>query len=198
MKPALEKVGREFRLDPSKWDLSDKSYKDLDVWKFEYPDQHDRELAIDRATSAYDRLRMSQEDPKWQLMYPKSERGKGKTLSRLNHLHKGPIQQSTTPRIHVQQPEDSVDEKPLSKSDESDQKGRLTPKASEMARSKSSDQIKKTKVSEKEAQAKRLLNKGPKKVISEVKEKGAHPAVKKGAPKKKPCSKVRGVCPRLG
>lgn len=188
---ALEKVGRPARGDPEKKELNDKTYKDLDVWAFNYPDNYDRDNAIQRSIAAFDRMRMSQEDPRWQMLYTKEERHKGITLSRLNHLAKGAIQQSSTPRIHVQQPEDSVDEKLLKESSgESDQKGHLTPKSSEpMARSKSGDQIKKKKVSEKEAQAKRLLSNGPKKMKAETKAKESHPAVKKGGSKKGPIAK---------
>lgn len=188
---ALDKVSRPSRGDPEKRELNDKTYKELDVWAFNYPDTYERDNAIQRSVAAFDRMRMSQEDPRWQLLYIKEERNKGRTLSRLDHLAKGAIQQSSTPRIHVQQPEDTVDEKPLKDSSgESDQKGRLTPKSSEpMARSKSGDQIKKKKVSEKEAQAKRLLSNGPKKVKPEVKEKEAHPAIKKAVSKKGPAPK---------
>lgn len=187
----LEKVARPARGDPEKKELNDKAYKELDVWAFNYPDAYDRDNAIQRSIAAFDRMRMSQEDRKWQMLYAKEERNKGNTLSRLNHLAKGAIQQSSTPRIHIQQPEGSAEDKSLKDSSgESDQKGRLTPKGSEpMARSKSGDQIRRKKVSEKEAQAKRLLSHGPKKVTSEVKEKEAHPAVKKGGSKKGPVPK---------
>ena len=182
----LEKVGRPARIDPEKKELNDKTYKELDVWAFRYPDPSDRENAIQRSIAAFDRMRMSQEDPKWQMLYPKEERNKGNTLSRLNHLAKGAIQQSNTPRIHVQHPEDLYDDKSLKDSSgEIDQKGRLTPKGSEpMARTKSTDQIKKRRVNEQESQAKRLLSKGPKKATAGAKEKEAHPAVKRGGPKK--------------
>lgn len=179
----LQKVGKPYRLDPSKWDLIDRTYKDLDVWRFRYPDQQDRQLAIDRAASAFDRMRLSQGEWLWQTLYPRRERGRGKTLSNLNHLHKGPIKQSTTPRIHVQQPEGSADQGRLNGS-ESDRKDRLAPSDAEpMVRSKSNDEIKKTKISDREAQSKRLLNKGPKKVTPAVKEKEAHPAVKRAVKK---------------
>ena len=188
---ALEKVGRPARTDPQKKELNDKTYKDLDVWAFNYPDQSDRENAIQRSIAAFDRMRMSQEDPKWQMLYPKHERDKGNTLSRLNHLAKGAIQQSTTPRIHVQQPEDAADEKTLKDSSgEGDQRGHLTPKHSEpMMRSKSSEQIKRNKMNEKEAQAKRLLSSGPKKVTVDAKEKETPPAMKRGGSKKGPAPK---------
>ena len=180
----LQKVGKNYRLDPSKWDLVDRAFKNLDVWNFNYPSQEDRQLAINRAISAFDRMRLSVQEDLWQSLLPKHERGKGKILSHLANLNKGPIQQSTTPRIHVQEPSiESLKDGGLG-GNESDQKDRLAPSDAEpMARSRSHDQIKKKKVSEKEAQSKRLLSNGPKKASPAPKVKEAHPAVKKGGKK---------------
>lgn len=176
----LEKVGKPFRLDPEKWDLSDKAFKDLDVWKFAYEHDNDRELAIEHAISAYDRMRLSREDQLWQTLLPKAERGKGKVLSKLQ-LHQGPIQKSGTPRIHVQRTtEDPVNDNTMGV--ETEEKHRLTPvDATPMARSQSSDQIKKKRVSEQEAQSKRLLSSKPKKPAATPK---ANDTTKKKAPKK--------------
>ena len=180
----LQKVGKRFRLDESKWDLTDKTFKELDVWAFKYPNQEDRELAINRAISAFDRMRLSTSEKLWDMLIPKEERGKGKILSHLNHLHKGPIQQASTPKIQIQHPSNDLKKGDRMLGNESDQKDRLAPSDAEpMARSRSHGPLKKTKVSEKEAQSKRLLSNGPRKTTSAVKEKGAHPAVKKG-PKK--------------
>lgn len=176
-KEVLQRVGRESLLDPEKWDLSDKSFKELDVWKFAYPSDVDRQFAIDRAVSAFDRMRVSREEKLWQMLLPKHERGKGKILSKLN-LHTGPI----TPRINVQKTGDASQGHETG--NDSDRKDRLAPSDAEpMARSKSHDQITKKRVSEKEAQSKRLLSKNPKKAAQAPKPKAAHPAVKKG-PKK--------------
>ena len=159
----LEKVGKPARLDTSKWDLSDRSFKELDVWKFNYPCQEDRQEAIDKAVSAFDRLRLSREDWLWQMLYPKEERGQGKCLSNLN-LHQGPIQRSTTPRISVQATDDAGNGGHTTGNDSDGKRDRLAPSDAEpMARSKSQDQVKKKKISEKELQAKRLLSKNPKK-----------------------------------
>ena len=159
----LEKVGKPARLDTSKWDLSDRSFKELDVWKFNYPCQDDRQLAVDKAVSAFDRMRLSREDKLWQMLLPKEERGKGKILSNLN-LHQGPIQRSSTPRISVQATDDVGNGGQTTGNDSDSKKDRLAPSDAEpMARSKSQDQLKKTKVSEKEMQSKRLLSKNPKK-----------------------------------
>lgn len=80
----VQKYGTENRIDREKYDLKDKFYKDLDVWKFPYPNQDDRQAAIDKAISAFDRMRLSRTDKLWQGLLPKEERGKGKCLSKLN------------------------------------------------------------------------------------------------------------------
>ncbi|KAI9872065.1 MAG: hypothetical protein M1830_002103 [Pleopsidium flavum] len=175
----LQKVGKPWRLDSSKWELSDRGYKDLDLWKFPYPSQDDRQMAIDNATKAFDRMRLSRADGLWQLLLPKEERGKGKVLSKLQ-LHAGPIQKSSTPRIHVQQTEESI-VGGYATGDESDgRKGELVHSGGEdMVRSRSQDPIKKTRISEKEAQSKRLLSKNPKKSFQAVKAKETKPTEKK-------------------
>lgn len=66
------------------WKLSDKACKELDVWRFKYPTQENRQAAIDTAVRAYDRLRLSKDDKLWQLLLRKDERGQGKVLSRLH------------------------------------------------------------------------------------------------------------------
>lgn len=80
-----------------KWRLSDKSFKELDVWRFKYAKDEHRKAAIDNAIRAFDRMRLSKDDKLWQLLLHKSERGHGKVLSRL-HLTTNP-QQALTPRI---------------------------------------------------------------------------------------------------
>ena len=179
----LNKVGKQHRLIPDKWTLNDKAFKELDVWNFDYPNQDDRQLAINCAISAFDRMRISTKEKVWDMLLPKNERGKGKILSNLD-LHKGPIKQGNTPRIHVQHLSNDSTAKDQSAGHESDQKDRLAPSDAEpMARSQSQDQIRKKKVSEKEAQSKRLLKNGPKKATPAPKVKEDHPAVKKGAKK---------------
>lgn len=176
----LNKVGQKHYLDQAKWNLTDKSYKELDVWAFPYPSEFERQFAIDRAVAAFDRMRISREEHIWQMLLPKDERGKGKILSKLN-LHSGPLAKSTTPRIHVQATDDSAHGGHETGND-SDKKDRLGPNdAHPMARSKSQDQITKKKVSEREAQSKRLLKNPKKTAVPKPKE--APSTVKKG-PKK--------------
>ncbi|KAJ5105317.1 hypothetical protein NUU61_002664 [Penicillium alfredii] len=100
-----QKYGIENRLNREKFDLKDKTYKDLDVWSFPYPTPEDRQEAIENAISAYDRMRISRTDKLWQSLLPKEERGKGKCLSRLN-LSTGPIKKPLTPRIQAHGSED--------------------------------------------------------------------------------------------
>ncbi|RMZ79030.1 hypothetical protein DV737_g3606, partial [Chaetothyriales sp. CBS 132003] len=73
-----------------KKELRDRSYRDLDVWKFPYPKDDDRQAAIDRAISAFDRMRVDQNDAVWQLLLSKEERGKGKVLSKLRFDSQAP------------------------------------------------------------------------------------------------------------
>ncbi|KAL4887093.1 hypothetical protein BJY04DRAFT_177257 [Aspergillus karnatakaensis] len=95
-----QKYGVENRINPEKFDLRDKVYRELDVWKFPYPSQEERQEAIENAISAFDRMRISRSDKLWQNLLPKEERGKGKCLSRLD-LRTGPIKKALTPRIQI-------------------------------------------------------------------------------------------------
>ena len=90
----LRRVGKQG--DTRKWHLSDKAYRDLDVWKFDYPSKEKRQAAIDNAVRAYDRMRLGRSDQLWQLLLPVEERGKGKTLSRL-HFGDGQVNKGLTP-----------------------------------------------------------------------------------------------------
>jgi RNA polymerase II elongation factor ELL len=81
----LHKHGKEVREADGKQELKDKAYRELDVWKFPYPSENDRQAAIDRAISAFDRMRISTSDAIWETLLPVKGRGKGKgsELSRL-------------------------------------------------------------------------------------------------------------------
>ena len=94
-----QKFGVENRINREKFDLKDKTYRELDVWSFPYPSQEDRDEAIENAISAFDRMRISRSDKQWQTLLPKEERGKGKCLSRLD-LRTGPIKKAAAaPRV---------------------------------------------------------------------------------------------------
>ncbi|KAJ5383492.1 hypothetical protein N7517_001403 [Penicillium concentricum] len=90
-----EKFGVVNRINPEKYNLKDKVYKDLDLFGFNYTEE-DRKEAIENSISAFDRMRISRSDKLWQTLLPKGERGKGKCLSRLN-LRTGPPQKPAGP-----------------------------------------------------------------------------------------------------
>jgi len=98
----LSKFAEPYTLDHSKYDLRKESYRRVDVWDFPYDDD-DRQTVIDRAITAFDRLRFGKEESIWQSLLPQHERGKGKCLSRLNLGAPGrpTIQGSHTPDIHI-------------------------------------------------------------------------------------------------
>jgi len=78
----LLKVAKDGKGD--KKELKDRSYRELDVWKFPYRSQNDRQVAIDNAISAFDRQRIDKSDSLWQMLLAKEDRGKGISLSKLN------------------------------------------------------------------------------------------------------------------
>lgn len=90
----LDKVGK--KNDAGEWTLIDRAYKELDVWKFNYQKDEEREAAVQAAIRAYDRLRLPKEDKLWQMLLPQEERGKGVLLSRLN-IKKVDDDAATTP-----------------------------------------------------------------------------------------------------
>jgi RNA polymerase II elongation factor ELL len=87
---ALNKVA-DFDKDHQKWVLKRNCWKELDVFEYDYANEEDRQKAINNAIRQYDRLRISASDPLWQKLLPKTDRGKGICLSRLQAaLAKGP------------------------------------------------------------------------------------------------------------
>ncbi|KAK5945198.1 hypothetical protein PMZ80_002402 [Knufia obscura] len=78
----LLKVAKDGR--GGKKELKDRPFRELDVWKFPYQSQHDRQSAIDHAISAFDRQRIDKSDNLWQMLLAKEDRGKGISLSKLN------------------------------------------------------------------------------------------------------------------
>ncbi|KEF56880.1 uncharacterized protein A1O9_07070 [Exophiala aquamarina CBS 119918] len=80
----LEKVARDTQVGDGRKELKEKTYRELNVHKFNYRTPEDRQSAIANAITAYDRIRVDKKDPLWQLLLPENERGKGKCLSKLN------------------------------------------------------------------------------------------------------------------
>ena len=160
----LHRVGKPYRLDPSKWDLNDKAFKDLDVWQFNYPTADDRQLAIDRAVSSFDRSRLPRSHPLWQKLLPYHERNKGKVLSNLN-LSDPKAQRGATPRIQVQSTDDSAVARQTPGHDSDARQDRLAPSDAEMkAKSKSAKAHKTSQGNDSDVRSKAPLPKESKKV----------------------------------
>jgi RNA polymerase II elongation factor ELL len=159
---ALNKVA-DFDKDAQKWVLRRNSWKELDVFEYNYAHDEDRQKAINNAIRWYDRMRLSSFDPLWQKLLPKSDRGKGICLSRLQAaIAKGPA---------VPAPKQRADGASASGGDsEKEGKG-----GEAMSRSSSQTSTGKKKLSASEAQAKRLL--------STSKKKAAPATTTKAAPK---------------
>ncbi|KAI9761320.1 MAG: hypothetical protein M4579_001110 [Chaenotheca gracillima] len=174
VRSVLDKVAKSVGTE-EKWRLNDRAYKELDVWGFNYPAQEQRQAAIDNSVSAFDRQRLSKSDPLWQRLLPGDERGKGKVLSKLHHLHQGPMMLnnnlSNAPSIKVQSMDDehvSTDNAMDGATDlsETGDPLRVPTLSQEMKRSTSQPIApRKKKVSERESLSKRLLSnsKNPKK-----------------------------------
>ena len=187
----LHRVGKPYRLDPSKWDLNDKAFKDLDVWQFNYPTADDRQLAIDRAISSFDRSRLPRSHPLWQKLLPYHERNKGKVLSNLN-LGDPKAQRGATPRIQVQSTDDSAVARQTSGHDSDARQDRLAPSDAEMkAKSKSTKSQKTLQGNDGDVRSKAPLPKESKKVGQTTKAKD-NPQGKPTATKKRG-QKARGT-----
>jgi RNA polymerase II elongation factor ELL len=160
IKQALLKVADQIE---GNWVLRKPYWKELDIWSYKYESAEDRQRAIDNAVKQYDRMRLGISEPEWDRLLPKSERGTGKCLSKLQaQIAQGPV--ARAPKINVQGAEDSGRDSPAGKDDDEDvfgDKHLSKVKGGEnMARSVSQPPTTKSKkVSEKEAQAKRLLSK---------------------------------------
>lgn len=152
LKPTAEKVAN-FDKTTETWSLKKMYWKELDVWSYDYDNADDRKLAIENAIKNYDKQRIALSDPVWDRLHPREDRGKNIVLSKLQATI---AKQSTiTPasKNAGQKAEDG------NKSD-MDSKG----KGEAMSRSTSQPIAgKPKKISEREAQTKRLLSNNPKK-----------------------------------
>lgn len=128
----MHKHARDTRDNNGFKELKEKSYRELDVWKFPYKTQDDRQKAIDHAVQAFDRMRIEKKDQAWQLLLPEEERGKGKVLSKLNFDR--PV---APPRLDSGRRVSPDDDSSLDAG--KDNRGRLQVKASVPSRAKSHD-----------------------------------------------------------
>jgi RNA polymerase II elongation factor ELL len=79
-KLAIEKVSD---MVGERYELKQKAWKDLDVFKHRYKSEEDRQAVINSAIRVYDKLRLNSSEPEWDRLLPFSERGRGKCLSKL-------------------------------------------------------------------------------------------------------------------
>ena len=171
--PHLQKWARVHKPDQTKFELIDRGYKELDVGAFRYPDQDERQLVIERAIYAFDRLRFERDHWLWQMLLPAKERTRGKhakCLTRLN-LNLTPEERAKAIR-EAGTPDNRAT--PVSGSDKSDneKKRKLDPADSAASgRSQSQGPIKKAKLSEKEAHSKSVLSKTKTKAAQSLKPK---------------------------
>ena len=113
----LPKIAKTTADDAHKWQLTDKSFREFNPYKFPYKTQEDREQAINSAIKSFDRLRLSKEDKLWQILLPREERGQGKCLSRLNVKAVEKPQKAATP-LHKMTKQN--DKKPAKKAADKD------------------------------------------------------------------------------
>ncbi|ODA76106.1 hypothetical protein RJ55_08389 [Drechmeria coniospora] len=152
-RPTLEKTA-VYSSDAKLWTMKKACWKELDVWRYDYDSQADRETAIDNAIRQFDKQRLSPSEVEWQRLLPKEERGQGKCLSRLQaNIAKGPPQ--TGPRIKVHKADDGVGPR-----DDDSTSDKSKANGDNVSRSTSTPlPAKAKKVGGPEAQAKRLLAK---------------------------------------
>lgn len=180
---AIQKVG-DLNDDTGKYELRKNFYKELDVWNYEYSSS-DRQRAIDNAVKQYDKMRMGISEPEWDRLLVKSERGTGKCLSKLQaSIASGTATGAArAPKIKVQNADGSGNS-----SGDDDLVGNKTAasklKGESAGRSSSQPPTNKSKkISEKEAQAKRLLSKNPGKAAMKAAPKATPKATPKSTPK---------------
>ncbi|ATZ50080.1 hypothetical protein BCIN_05g04680 [Botrytis cinerea B05.10] len=167
LKQAIAKVG-DLNTSTGKWELRKNYYKELDVFSFKYGSDAERQRAIDNAVKIFDKMRLGLSEPEWEKLLPKSERGTGKSLSKVQ----ASITNGAAAKLKSNDEEDVFGDKMTSKV-----------KAEATTRSASGPPATKPKkLSEKEAQAKRLLSKNPPKTAAATMK---SKAVKKEAEKPK-------------
>lgn len=107
-KPALDKAA-DFDSSRQKYSLKKMYWKELDVFRYGYDSDEERQKAIDNAIRMYDRMRVGTTELVWQKLLPKEERGKGKCLSKLQATiaKSAATAQAKTPQIKVHDAEDS-------------------------------------------------------------------------------------------
>ncbi|CCD46248.1 similar to transcription factor Zn, C2H2 [Botrytis cinerea T4] len=86
LKQSLAKVA-DLNTSTGKWELRKNYYKELDVFSFRYGSDAERQKAIDNTIKVFDKMRLGLSEPEWEKLLPKSERGTGKSLSKIQTFH---------------------------------------------------------------------------------------------------------------
>ena len=175
----LEKFAKDCRESMGKKELKEKTYKELDVWKFPYPSQDDRQAAIDHAIHAFDRMRVGRSDNLWQLLLPEEKRGKGECLSKLNFDQ--PVPSTRTPKLASEQSLLNGKADSANEDDTDAGRGRPVTKLSvAAARTQSQNPVHKKRVSEMEAISKQHMRKDlPEQTKPSVQKLNSKPVTKK-------------------
>ncbi|RMZ67475.1 hypothetical protein GMOD_00001402 [Pyrenophora seminiperda CCB06] len=82
IRDVLPKIAKRSTTDADKWQLTDKTFREVNPYKFPYKSPQERQQAIDGAIKSFDRQRLSKDDKLWQILLPREERGQGICLSR--------------------------------------------------------------------------------------------------------------------
>ncbi|KAF4955727.1 hypothetical protein FSARC_11788 [Fusarium sarcochroum] len=153
LEPTLRKVA-DFLDDTKKWSPKKRTWRDLDVWNYDYDTQELRQKAIDNAVRQYDKQRITIAEPEWDRLLPKEERGTGKCLSRVQ----ANLTKINTPSINVEMADGGSTPR-----DNGDSQEASRPRAGGEVMSRSTSNplsTKPKKPTASEAQVKRLLGKG--------------------------------------
>lgn len=149
----LQRIGNRTRAG-NHWELVDDVYRDLDLWKFPYGSQKEREIAIENAKKAFVRLRLPSGAPEWDLLVKPEDRGKVKIGPPPPSL---PPKPKPLPSLNVTK----VDEGRLTPAEASPTASENSVGAEQLARSNSSQPPNKTRrVGEKDRIDKIIANRG--------------------------------------
>lgn len=129
MRDLLPKVAKKTSSpDGDKWQLTDKSFREVKPWKFPYQSAEDRQQAIDGAIKSFDRQRLAKDDKLWQILLPREERGQGICLSRSTVKAPEAKAKPGTP-MHMPKISDLTKKKPVSKKATTDKTTEKRPRA---------------------------------------------------------------------
>ncbi|KAL6705971.1 hypothetical protein ACN47E_006250 [Coniothyrium glycines] len=119
IREALPKVAKRSSADSEKWQLTDKSFREINPYKFPYQSAEDRQQAIDGAIRSFDRQRLAKDDKLWQILLPREERGQGICLSRSTVKAPEAKPKASTP---IHKLSDLTKKKPAAKKDKAESK----------------------------------------------------------------------------